>query len=1129
MKKAFKGLIPALTSASIVLSAFFGVLVTDINGSALENGGTRTEVSGSYTNDFNASNLAAALGNDFSFAYDAQDTLFDQLVPKTFEEASEYLKLENGAVTRVEKEAWMGENMRPYWQQIYAYYKTQSFDEFTFSVDLKTNGSAFNIIHFTPALNKSIYEGGFSFAVKNNDGNTHAMFLGTSDEAIQVLGGAWVGNNGTSAYTEVDGLGSDFYNVKINFKGGTALVYINGIKVLEKVGLPQDSYYAAVSLGFANGSAFDNFSYSSLDSSDTFKPVEESGKYENSFNANSLKAAFNDDFCFVYDAQDSVGEKLIAKSFDEAKEYLKLQNGAVTRIEKENWMGENMRPYWQQMYAYYQNQSFESFTFNVDLKTHGSGFNMIHFSPVLNGSIYDSGFSFVVKNNDGNTHAMFLGNSEEATQALGGAWVGNNSTAAYAEVEGLALNYYNVKIDFSDGTAVVYINGAKVLEKTGLPKESYYAAVSLGFGSGNSFDNFSYISKQEVAFKPIEADGRYINSFDAKNLEAAFNDDFSFGYAADNWSGSGLTSKNFNEAKDYFKLENGAVCRVEKENWMGDNFRPYWQQMYAYYKNQCFGNFTFSVDLKTHGGAFNIIHFSPTPNETIYDGGFSFVVRNNGNELEMFLGDSAEARKDLDFFYVKEESTASHGKYTVYPSDVHNIKIIFSKGSAEVYIDDAKVLEKTGLPKASYYAAVAMGFGGGSSFDNFSYISSDDVTFERTEEAGKYTNNFNSSNFYTALGNDFTFGYDAVNDREGALIPKTDEEAMEYLSVIGGAVCRVDKENWEGDNMRPYWQQMYAVYKNQTFDNFTLSVDLRTGGSAYNIIHFGSTTKGNIYADGFSLVMKNNDGNMHAMFLGDDKEAFLGLKGPWIMEAESTASYAEVEDLGTDFHNYKIVFSHGTAIVYVDGKEVLEKSGLAQDDYYASISLGYNSLDSFDNLSIVSHSYVEPDIDPSDQSKVTGVEKVEDISFKMPDVGSKEKPPLPKLLKVTTDKNEVIECRIAWDSDDYNENVIGKYNFIGYIILPLGGRVINPDGITAKTVLNLLEDDPLIGEEPDDGSLIKISGLPYTVRNLSDNDGGYPAKTGDDTQAALWATLLSVSVGVILAYLQYSHYKKQSK
>ena len=36
-------------------------------------------------------------------------------------------------------------------------------------------------------------------------------------------------------------------------------------------------------LGLARFGAFDNFSYSSLDSSDTFKPVEESGKYENSF------------------------------------------------------------------------------------------------------------------------------------------------------------------------------------------------------------------------------------------------------------------------------------------------------------------------------------------------------------------------------------------------------------------------------------------------------------------------------------------------------------------------------------------------------------------------------------------------------------------------------------------------------------------------------------------------------------------------------------------------------------------------------------------------------------------------------------------------------------------------------
>lgn len=283
---------------------------------------------------------------------------------------------------------------------------------------------------------------------------------------------------------------------------------------MEKTGLPKVSYYAAVSLGFGGTSAFDDFSYETTDEI-TYERIEEVGKYSNNFNAFGLGDALKDDFSFAYDEQNKKSDQLVPKTFDEISGYIKLENGAVNRVEKESWNGDNMRAYWQQVYAYYKNQSFNNFTFSVNLKTHGSGFNIIHFSPALNGSIYESGFSFVVKNNDGNTHAMFLGNSEEATQALGGPWVGNNSTAAYAE-KGLGAEFYNVKIDFTNGTAKAYINGEKVMEKTGLPKVSYYAAVSLGFGGTSAFDDFTV---EETANVEHAAVNNTIAKLTVKNVD----------------------------------------------------------------------------------------------------------------------------------------------------------------------------------------------------------------------------------------------------------------------------------------------------------------------------------------------------------------------------------------------------------------------------------------------------------------------------------------------------------------------------------------------------------------------------------------------------------------------------------
>ena len=487
------------------------------------------------------------------------------------------------------------------------------------------------------------------------------------------------------------------------------------------------------------------------------------------------------------------------------------------------------------------------------------------------------------------------------------------------------------------------------------------------------------LSDAASATSAAATDGSYFNDFNAEDLASAFGDNFSFAYDEQNSVGEKLADKTLDELSGYIKLENGAVNRVEKESWNGDNMRAYWQQVYAYYKNQSFNNFTFSVNLKNHGGAFNTIHFSPALNGSIYDSGFSFVVRNNDGKWSMFLGDSAEAKQDLDFFYIKTDSTAAHGEYAVNPDDMHNVKIDFTNGTATAYIDGEKVMEKTGLPKVSYYAAVSLGFGGTSAFDDFSYETTDEITYERIEEVGKYSNNFNAFGLGYALKDDFSFAYAADNWSASSLTAKTLDELSGYIKLENGTINRVEKESWNGDNMRAYWQQVYAYYKNQSFNNFTFSVNLKTHGSGFNIIHFSPALNGSIYESGFSFVVKNNDGNTHAMFLGNSEEATQALGGPWVGN-NSTAAYAE-KSLGAEFYNVKIDFTNGTAKAYINGEKVMEKTGLPKVSYYAAVSLGFGGTSAFDDFTVeetanVEHTAVNNTIAKLTVKNVDGVSEV---------------------------------------------------------------------------------------------------------------------------------------------------------
>ena len=488
----------------------------------------------------------------------------------------------------------------------------------------------------------------------------------------------------------------------------------------------------------------------------------------------------------------------------------------------------------------------------------------------------------------------------------------------------------------------------------------------------------------------------YENDFNADDLSSALGDDFSIGYDSDSAVGSALTALTVEEADNYSDLLDGQIVRINNDNLENtqDSRRPYWQQLYFYYKNQSFESFEFSVDLtNTHDG-FEMLHFAPNTSGTIYASGFAFVAKYNAFEkqYDLFLGNAAEAVTDLDFFYIKQDSTAAHASVTGKEKTV-NVKITFNDGTAVAYIDGEKVLEKTGLDKEAYYPAVALGYNLAAdwqgSFDNFKITGTGVAsTFERVEQRGIYSNNFDARDMTTALGDDFEIRYDHENWLSATPRKLTVSEADDYADLLDGQIVRINNASESStDGMRPYWQQLYFYYKNQTFENFEFSVDLTSTHDGFEMIHFAPAVDGSIYSSGFTLATKYDAfKTQYDLFLGNAAEATTDLDFFYIKQ-DSTAAHASVTGKGKTV-NIKITFDNGTAVAYIDGEKVLEKTGLEQIEYYPSVTLGYNLASdwqgSFDNFSIREYdNIVSTEADATGSKLVLrSVKDVKEVGFK---------------------------------------------------------------------------------------------------------------------------------------------------
>ena len=671
--------------------------------------------------------------------------------------------------------------------------------------------------------------------------------------------------------------------------------------------------------------------------------------YENDFNADDLSSALGDDFEIRYDHENWISAIPRKLTVSEADDYADLLDGQIVRINNASEsQTDGMRAYWQQLYFYYKKQTFKNFEFSVDLTSTHDGFEMIHFAPAVDGSIYSSGFTLATKYNAfKKQYDLFLGNAAEAVTDLDFFYIKQESTAAHTSITGKEKTV-NIKITFNDGTAVAYIDGEKVLEKTGLEQIEYYPAVTLGYNLAadwqGSFDNFK-IAEIEAAstFERVEQCGIYSNNFNVSGLNSIITKDFNLYYDTSDTTANSLANITTEPSK-YMTFANNRLERVHDESELSpgtDGNRPYWCMAYYTYKNQAFKNFTLTVDayLPTWGSNYNAITVGSMGGGLKSNGGFTLGFYNGAEDaLTVYLGNAADVAANFDDWYVHDctgKSTYAHesGSFN------YQITLTVSGGKATVSINGTTVLTDIEVGEVSGYVSLVNGLASGSYYDNLSIISTDESTFARTEESGKYSNNFDVSGLNSIITKDFNLYYD-TSDTAANSLTNINTDPSKYITFANNRLERVRDESelypWTDGN-RPYWCMAYYTYKNQVFKDFTLTVDayLPTWGSNYNAITVGSMGGGLKSNGGFTLGFYNGAEDALTVYLGNAADVAVNFDDWYVHDCDGKRVYNH----GADQKDYKITLTvfGGMATVKINDVVLFE-------DFYVGYLDGYISL-----------------------------------------------------------------------------------------------------------------------------------------------------------------------------------------
>lgn len=710
----------------------------------------------------------------------------------------------------------------------------------------------------------------------------------------------------------------------------------------------------------------------------TSAETEPAFSYTQNFDSLGSVSDLSADFHTRFSKTTSVSNRTTFIETDDLKNYMVISNGRLARIKNnavENAYGADAcRPQWGQMYMFYKHRAFSEFEVSVDLvNINPSAFNMLHFGTNMAGDPYRQGFTVAVRATHGSATksvTVFLGNNTEVKSVLGTNWmISANGTSAVV-VEQDYTKGINVKVAFKDGIATVYINGTAAITRT-FAADEYY--IALAGAHAGTYDNFTITSNDEFEnWNRVENGGYYENDFNANGDYYSVMDDFYLSYAPTNSSGSAVKALDVDEGLKYIYLHKNALERSYNDVFNGEsggNERAYFQQVYMYYKNQTFKEFEVEVDATLNrNGSFQMIHFGPSLTGNIYSQGFSVVARQDtvdSSKMEFFLGTNTEAQKDLDFYFIKNESTASYG-YVDYPAvKTMKLKVTFKDGTATLYVDDVQVATKSGLAVCDYYVALCEGRATGS-FDNLK-ITATTPALERTEADGVYSNNFNNL-MKNELAEDFGFFYDKYTSNDDKTETSNDmiavkEGTAEYdnLFKVDSNITRtfasgIDKDSNQSGN-KPARSMMYYTYKNQKFTNFTLEVDAYYpgNGNCYDLITVGDYGQGIYNNNGYVVGFRHTGAAKTDVFVGTSEQA----KANYCSWGPNTAYdyYTSYTNPAGDKNlSIKIVVEDGMLSLYINDEAIFADEfavPVGVVDGYISLANGIDKNATYDNLSIV--------------------------------------------------------------------------------------------------------------------------------------------------------------------------------
>ena len=249
-----------------------------------------------------------------------------------------------------------------------------------------------------------------------------------------------------------------------------------------------------------------------------------------------------------------------------------------------------------------------------------------------------------------------------------------------------------------------------------------------------------------------------------------------------------------------------------------------------------------------------------------------------------------------------------------------------------------------------------------------------------------YSNDFNINGDLSKITRDFNLYYDTPDKWENSLADITSDPSK-YMTFANNRLERVhyqtEPKPWEGGNI-PYRCMAYYTYKNQTFKDFTLTVDahFERWGGYYNAITVGSMGDGLKSNGGFTLGFYSYDGSEIPgtpagtgrlfVYLGAADDVAVNFNDWYVHDCAGRGIY----DHKVGQEDYKITLSvfAGLATVKINDTVIFSDYEVGYLDGYVSLVNGLIGGSYYDNLQI-------------EEMKDDGIERNADLIFNIKPMG----------------------------------------------------------------------------------------------------------------------------------------------